>query len=333
MTERDQNILADLPVAELHCHIEATVEPDDARRLAARHDIDISGAFDENGAYRWADFLEFLKVYDAVSEAIRTSEDYFEITHNFYRRMAAKGVIYGEVFVSPAHALRFGMSYAALIDAVAGAMQEAETETGIVGRIIVTSVRHFGPEHALSIANMASAEPHPYVTGFGMAGDEAFGNAADYKPAFDAARDAGLSLTVHAGEILGPESLREAISLFGVSRVGHGVRAIEDESLVAEIKERGLTLEVCPTSNVAIGLYPSIARHPLPRLVNASLKVTLNSDDPAYFNADVADEYRLSAAVHGFTRRDLLKFTQTAIDAAFCDEETKAKLTARLQRA
>ena len=110
------------------------------------------------------------------------------------------------------------------------------------------------------------------------------------------------------------------------------VRAVEDDALLGEIKDRGLTLEVCPTSNVAIGLYPSIAGHPLPQLVDAGLKVTLNSDDPAYFGADVADEYALCAVAHEFTRRDLLGFTQAAIDAAFCDEQTKKQLTARLQR-
>lgn len=322
--------MKNLAIAEIHCHLEATVEPADARRLAARHNIDISGMFDDSGAYRWTTFLEFLEVYDAVSAAIRTPEDYFEITHHFYKRMAAKGVIYGEVFVSPAHGQRFGMSYASLIDAVASAMRQAESEAGIVGRIIVTCVRHFGPEHALEVAKAACDAPHPYVTGFGIAGDEAYGNAEDYKPAFDLARDAGLGLTAHTGEILGPESIWAAISVLGVTRIGHGVRALEDERLIAEIRDRGLTLEVCPTSNVAIGLYPSIAKHPLPKLVEAGLNVTLNSDDPAYFGADVADEYVLGAAAHGFGRQDLIRFTQTAIDAAFCDQETKTKLQARL---
>ncbi len=331
MAEQTKGDFENPSIAELHCHLEATVEPADARRLAARHKIDISGSFDENGAYKWRSFEEFLAVYDAVSAAIRTPQDYYEITYEHYRRLAAKGVIYAEVFVSPAHALRFGMSYGALIDAVADAMGKAEAQTGIVGRIIVTCVRHFGVEHALEVAKMARDAPHAFVTGFGMAGDEAFGDAPDYKPAFDIAREAGLGLTVHAGEILGPESLRQAIFLFDVSRVGHGVRAVEDESLIAEMKDRGLTLEVCPTSNVAIGLYPSIKSHPLPALMKAGLKVTLNSDDPAYFGVDVADEYALNAAAHGLTAQDLLALTQAAVDAAFCDRETKAKLTTRLQ--
>lgn len=327
------DILENLPIAELHCHLEATVDAKEARRLAARNNVDISAAFDDHGAYKWRTFAEFLEVYDAVSEAIRTPEDYFDITLDHYRRMAAKGVIYGEAFVSPAHAGRFGVSYATLIDAVASAMREAEAETGVVGRIIVTCVRHFGAEHALVAAKAARAAPHAFVTGFGMAGDEAYGATADYRPAFDIARDCGLGLTAHAGEILGPESVREAISLLGVSRLGHGVRAIEDADLVAEIRDRDLALEVCPTSNVSIGLYPSIESHPLPWLVGARLNVTLNSDDPAYFGIDVADEYRRNAAAHRFGRRDLVKFTRNAIDAAFCDRETKARLSARISDA
>ncbi len=327
------DLLKNLPIAELHCHLEATVDPSEARRLAARNFVDISGAFDERGAYQWRTFGEFLKVYDAVSEAIRTPEDYFDITLAHYRRMAAKGMIYGEVILSPAHAGRFGVSYAALIDAVASAMATAQDEKGIFGRIIVTCVRHYGAEHALSVAKSARDHPHPFVTAFGMAGDEASGATADFHRAFVIAGDCGLGLTAHAGEILGPDSVREAISLLGISRIGHGVRALEDADLVAEIRDRGLTLEVCPTSNVAIGLYPSIASHPLPRLVAAGLRVTLNSDDPAFFGADVADEYERNAAAHRFARADLLAFTRNAIEAAFCDNGARARLAANVAAA
>ncbi len=326
------DILNNLPLAELHCHLEATVEPDDARIFAKRNSIDISGVFNDQGDYHWRDFKEFLDTYDAVSEAIRTPQDYYELTLHYYTRMAARGVIYGEVFVSPEHAGKFGISYTALIDAVAAAMREAEAKSGIVGRIIVTCVRHFGSEHATATAQLAVDHPHPMVTGFGMAGDEAFGAAADYARAFDIARDAGLGLTAHAGEILGPESVHEAITLFHVDRIGHGVRILEDDALAAAVKDWGLTLEVCPTSNVAIGLYPSLERHPLPALVAAGLKVTLNADDPAYFDVDVADEYRKSAEIHGFERERLAGFTRTAIEAAFCDSKTKVELLTRLDR-
>ncbi len=319
-----------LPVAELHCHIEATVSPADARRLAARHGLDISHAFNGAGSYRWSTFNEFLEIYDAVSEAIRTPEDYAEITAHYFERMAAKGLIYGELIVSPAHAERFGVHYAELMDAIAGAMREAEASHGITGRIIATAVRHYGPENAEKAARAAAASPHPFVTGFGMAGDEAFGEMRDYQRAFDIARDAGLRLTVHAGEILGPDSVAQAISLFNVSRIGHGVRALENKRLVDEIREREITLEVCPTSNVAIGLFPSIAAHPVRRLHEAGLKVTLNSDDPAFFNTDPVKEYALCADAHGFSHAELVGFTHNAIDAAFCDDATKRRLRDRI---
>lgn len=319
-----------VPLAELHCHLEGTVEPGEARLLAERHRIDISKVLDEAGRYKWTTFGEFLTVYDAVSEVIRTAEDYYEITYAYFTRMAARGLIYGEVFVSPAHAGRFGLSYPALIDAVASAMKAAEADAGVVGRIIVTGVRHYGAEHVADVAKAASDHPHPYVTGFGLAGDEAFGRNADFARSFAIARDAGLGLTAHVGEILGAASIHDALDHLGVTRLGHGVRAIDDPSLLAELAERGVVLEVCPTSNVAIGLYPSIAAHPVKALVEAGQTVSLNSDDPAFFGVDLADEYRLVAEAHGFDQAALRAFTKNAIEAAFCDSQTRARLRARL---
>jgi len=322
-----------LPVAELHCHLEATVTPAEARLLAKHNNVDISRAFDEDGGYAWRTFEEFLDVYDAVSEAIRTADDYYDITLDYFRRMAAKGVIYGEAFVSPSHAGRFGLSYSALADAVAEGMRKAEGEAGIVGRIIIVCIRHLGRDEALNVARALRKDPHPFVTGFGMAGDEAKGATADFKPAFDMARDAGLGLTTHAGEILGPSSVWEALELLGVARIGHGVRALGDENLVSAIKDRDVTLEICPTSNVAIGLFPSLKDHPFPDLTRSGLKTTLNSDDPAFFETDPVIEYERASAAFGLRRADLLTLTRNAVEAAFCDEETKSKLFAKISRA
>ncbi|MFQ5562422.1 MAG: adenosine deaminase [Parvularculaceae bacterium] len=320
------------PLAELHCHLEGTVEPTHARRLAKRHGVDISDVLNEDGGYHWDTFEHFLHVYDAVSEVLRTPEDYCEITRAYYTRMAARGMIYGEVFVSPAHAARFGLSYPTLIDAVASAMQAAEDETGVVGRIVVTCVRHYGVDHAVEVARAATDHPHPYVTGFGMAGDEAQGCNADFAKAFAIARDGGLGLTAHAGEILGPESISEALDHLGVTRLGHGVRVLEDDALVARLIEQDVVLEICPTSNVSIGLFPSIEAHPIKALADKGLAVTLNSDDPAFFGVDLADEAALVGKAHKFDETVLLGFTQTAINAAFCDSQTRARLLARLEQ-
>ncbi|RMD89491.1 MAG: adenosine deaminase [Alphaproteobacteria bacterium] len=322
-----------LPLAELHCHLEGTVAPELALRLGHRHGLDLAPLVDADGCYRWRDFAEFLHVYDAMSAAIRTAEDYYEITADYYRRMAAKGMIYGEVFVSPEHGMRAGLSYSTLIEAIATAMADVEAETGVVARIVITCVRHFGREHAEETAHLAAQFPHPYVVGFGMAGDESMGAPADYARAFAIAADAGLGLTAHAGELCGPESVRATIESLPVSRIGHGVRAIEDAELVAELVDRGITLEVCPGSNLALGLYPSIAAHPVRRLHDAGVRVTLSADDPPFFDTDVAREYEQVRDAHGFDPADMLGMTRRSIEAAFLDSATRDRLLGRLDKA
>jgi adenosine deaminase len=185
-------------------------------------------------------------------------------------------------------------------------------------------------ERAESVAAAAAARPHPYVTGFGLAGDEAGFPPEPFARAFAIAADGGLGCTVHAGEHAGPESVRGAMDLPGITRISHGVRAIEDPSLVAELAERGLVLEVCPGSNVALGVYPSFEEHPLPALHAAGVRVTLGSDDPPYFATSIGREYNMAKERMGFGDGELMGMTRTALDAAFADEPLRADLLARL---
>ena len=187
-------------------------------------------------------------------------------------------------------------------------------------------MRNFGVEPALRVARYAAERPHPYVVGFSMAGDEENYPPAAYAEAFQIAADAGLGCTVHAGEWAGPESVREGLEL-PVSRIGHGVRSIEDPALVEELAERGTVLEVCPTSNVVLGIYPTYEEHPLPRLMDAGVRVTLGSDDPPYFGASIGGEYALCREHYGFDDEALRGITRTAIEAAFCEETLKQRLT------
>ncbi len=175
------------------------------------------------------------------------------------------------------------------------------------------------------MARYAAERPHPYVVGFSMAGDEENFPASDYAEAFEIAAGAGLGCTVHAGEWAGAESVRAGLEL-PVTRIGHGVRAIEDPALVVELAERGVVLECCPTSNVVLGVFPSYEQHPLPSLRAAGVRVTLGSDDPPYFGASIGGEYAVCRERFGFDDADLLDLTRTAIDAAFCDEQLKASL-------
>ncbi|WP_281301550.1 adenosine deaminase [Iodidimonas sp. MBR-14] len=314
------------PMAELHCHLEGTVSPAMAIKLGARHGMDLQGLLDAHGAYAWDNFHEFLASYDAMAKAIQTPEDYFDITYDYYAAMARRGLIYGESFVSPDHGQYHGLSYPTLIDAISAAMQKAEADFGITARIILIAVRHYGVERAKAVAELAHRHPHPMVVGFGMGGDEHYLHPADFKQAFACASDAGLGLTCHAGEAMGPESIKATIDALHVSRIGHGVRAIEDPALMDDLRDKGIVLELCPGSNVALGVYPERSAHPLAALIQSGLKITLNSDDPPFFHTDIEQEYRNASLYEGLDGDDLRQLTRQAISAAFCDDETKQSL-------
>ena len=318
--------------AELHCHIEGAAAPALVRRLAAHHGIDLGDLFDDDG-YRWHDFASFLDAYGRVSSVFRTREDYRELALDYFTSIAREGAIYGEVFVAPDIAADSGLSYDDYVGGLGEGIAAAEAATGIVGRMIVIAVRHLGPERARAMADTVAANPHPLVTGFGLAGDETAYTPRDFAPAFRIAAAAGLGLTAHAGELAGPESVTAALDHLGVKRLGHGVRAIEEPALVQRIVMEGIVLELCPSSNVALKLYPDIAHHPFRRLMEAGCRVTINSDDPPYFHTSLGGEYDALARDQGLEDAALTAATRTAIEAAFVDEATRGRLIARLSEA
>jgi adenosine deaminase len=309
--------------AELHCHLEGSIPPALALELAVRNGIALpDGLLSADGRYAWHDFLSFLEAYDRVCGVLRTTRDFADVLYSYLSRAAAEGAVYVEMFCSPERPLALGIPYAAWLAALVEAIDRAERDFAIVGRIIVICIRHLGPDRALAMVRGMIAEPHPYVVAFGMGGDEARFVPADFAPAYRLARDSGYGCTVHAGEVLGPESVWASIRDLPVSRIGHGVRAIEDPVLVAELAHRGTVLEVCPGSNVALGLYPDRNVHPLRRLIEAGVRVTLNSDDPPFFHTTLGGEYDQA----GLGKAELERLTRTAIEASFADEATKQRL-------
>ena len=319
-----------LPKAELHVHLEGTAPPELVQHIAARNGVPLpSRLLGTDGRFRYTDFLDFLRTYDLAASVIRTGEDYRDITYDYLCSCARGGAIYVELTASPDHARLVGLNDEEHLAGIARGIDEARRDTGIEGRILVSAVRNFGDEQAVRVARDAAEHPHPYVVGFSLAGDEAGFPARDFAEAFAVAAGAGLGCTIHAGEWQGPPSVRGALEL-PVTRIAHGVRAVEDPELVKELAARGTVLECCPTSNVVLGVYPSYEEHPLPQLRDAGVKVTLGSDDPPYFGASVAGEYAVCARRMGFTEDDLRDITRTAIDAAFCDEDLKAVMRARL---
>jgi adenosine deaminase len=315
---------------ELHVHLEGTAPPELVSRIAARNGLSLpERLLSAEGRFRYTDFLDFLRTYDLAASVIRTGEDYRDITYEYLCSCARGGAIYVELTASPDHAGLVGLSDEEHWDGIARGIDDARRDTGIEGRILVSAVRNFGVEQALRVAQHAASDPHPYVVGFSMAGDEAGFPAGDFAEVFALAAGAGLGCTIHAGEWAGPPSVRAALEL-PVSRISHGVRAIEDPSLVDELAARGIVLECCPTSNVVLGVYASYETHPLPALRAAGVRVTLGSDDPPYFGATIDGEYAICAQRMGFGDDVLREITRTAIDAAFCDEELKTALHKRL---
>lgn len=318
-----------LKKAELHCHLEGAVPPALALAQARKYRVE-TDAFLRDGAYVWRDFTSFLVAYDAVAGLFRTESDYALLTETYLDGLATSGAVYSELFVSPDHAETVGLGADAYVAGISRGIEAARARTGIECRMVVVGLRHRGPERVEWAARYAAECGNPLVTGFNMAGEERLGAVSDFVRAFDMARDAGLGITVHAGELCGAASVRDALDLIRPARIGHGVRAIEDPALVERMADEGVVLEVCPGSNVALGIFADFAAHPLRRLHAAGVKVTLNSDDPPFFHTSLQREYDLACEAMGFTDEELDGMTKTAIGAAFVDEETRRRLLSRL---
>ena len=312
-----------IPKAELHCHLEGSVPPVLARELAARNGLELPhGLFGANGHYAWTDFLSFLDSYDRVCGVLRKPRDFGDILYSYLQRSAAEGAVYVEMFCSPERPKSLGIPYATWLGALVDAVDRAKHDFGIEARLIAICIRHLGPDRALALAQQVVAEPHPYVVALGMGGDEGKFAPAEFAPAYRLAHENGLGCTIHAGEVRGPESVWAAIRDLPVTRIGHGVRSSEDPKLLEELVRRGIALEVCPGSNLALGLYPNRAAHPLHRLIEADVRVTLSSDDPPFFHTTLGTEYDNA----GLDAVALRKITRTAIEVSFAEEMLKAKL-------
>jgi adenosine deaminase len=319
-----------VPKAELHVHLEGTAPPHLIRRIAARNGLTVpDGVFATPNRFAWRDFLDFLQTYDMAASVIRTAEDYRDITYEYLAACARDGAIYVELIASPDHAALVGLSDEEHLNGIAAGIDDARADHGIEARILLTCIRNFGVDQALRIARHAAERPHPYVVGFQMAGDEAGYPPGPFAEAYAVAAEAGLGCSVHAGEWAGAASVREALEL-PVTRLGHGVRAIEDPTLVDEIAARGIVLECCPTSNVVLGVFPTFEQHPLPALRDAGVRVTLASDDPPYFGASVGGEYAVARDRFGWSDGELRAITRTAIEASFAEPPLRAALLERV---
>lgn len=275
------------PKAELHLHLEGSADAESMPEL-------------EPAVYGFTDFAGFLRAYKWVVERLRTPEDYARITRRLLQKLDAQGVLYAEITLSAGVVLWKKQEFAPIYDAV----REASRESPVEAHWILDAVRHFGPEPAMQVAELAAERVSDGVVAFGIGGDEERGPAEWFADAYRWAKGAGLRLTAHAGETMGPPSVWAALEI-GAERIGHGIRAIEDAALVEHLRERGIPLEVCITSNVMTGAVTSLEAHPVRKLYDAGVPITLNTDDPGMFATTLCGEYELAARQFGFSEAEL----------------------------
>ena len=328
-----------VPKVELHVHLEGAVRPERLVAIFQRHGLhrELRHPDDLAWLFRHASFAEFLDHFRFVVTSLRDVQDVYDIAHDLFTSLRAQNVLYAEVLFSAGIFVRQGMAWNALFDAVSGA--EADV-LGTVRRgnalprynMVIDLVRNFGPEDAVKQVDAIVGARHPCVVGVHLGGDEAGFPARGFQEAFARARQAGLGLAAHAGEAVGAASVRDAVLLLGVTRIGHGIRCLEDAELVRALVRGGITLEVCPTSNVCTGVVPELRRHPLPELLRQGLQVTLGADDPSFFDTDLTREHLVAHTVLGLDLDTLDALADTGVRAAFLPEGVRASASAWLQR-
>lgn len=322
-----------LPKVQLHCHLEGTLRAERFRELAVHHGVDIGtrGAAALDETYTFANFGEFLLLFRDVCEVLREPADYAKLAADYAADAVAQGVRYAEVFVSPSVWTWFHKELD--IDATFAAMREAfaqaHRDTGIEVAFLCDLTRNFGAERALETAKLAKSMRTHGVIGVGLGGDEAKMPPELFVEAFKYARVHGLHTVAHAGEAAGAQSVRDAVELLGVERIGHGVRATEDPAVVALLVQKRIPLEICPTSNHLTGATPAGTPHQMAELDAAGVIVTIDADDPALFGTTLVDEYAYVQRTLGDDA--VLRFAANAVEASFAPNALRARLREELR--
>ena len=324
-----------LPKAELHLHLEGTITPATFQELSARHDATPLTLAEAEALFRFEDFTGFMETYKAVTRRLATPDDYELTAWHMMQQLAAQGIVHAEVYISVGVIYMWRnfdpYCFEPIFTALERARLRAETELGLSVYWIFDAVRHFTIEEADRVFRKAAEmrAEYPSIIGIGLGGDERRTGSAPFRNLYERARRDGLRLTNHAGETTGPDGIWEALSI-GTERIGHALSAIQDPKLIDELKTRNIVLELNPTSNVRTGVCQSFAAHPLRQLFDAGLLVTLNSDDPAFFGSDCANEYLLAHTEQGFTREELRQLAANSIRASFLPDLVKARWVSQI---
>lgn len=314
-----------LPKAELHLHIEGTLEPELMLELAARHRVAIPYADADavRRAYVFADLQSFLDVYYAGCSVLLDAPDFYTLTRAYLDRAVADGVRHAEIFFDPQTHTERGVPFGAVVEGITGALDDAQRATGITSRLIMCFLRHLSADAAMATLD-ASRSYRDAICGVGLDSSEAGHPPSKFGAVFDRARADGLLPVAHAGEEGPPEYIRQALDRLGAIRIDHGVRALEDPELVRRLVDEQIPLTVCPLSNVALAVVPTLADHPLRRMLDAGLRVTINSDDPAYFGGYIAANFEATVAALDLRDDQVITLARHSFLASFLSPAEQA---------
>jgi adenosine deaminase len=322
-----------LPKVELHLHIEGTLEPEMMFRLAERNGMTLPFAsVDEvRRAYEFTDLQSFLDIYYQGAAVLQTEADFHDLMWAYLERAAADGVRHTEMFFDPQTHTERGIGFPVIMAGFARARAEARERLGITSHLIMCFLRHLSGEAALE--TLEEARPFfPDIVAVGLDSGERGNPPQRFVEAYARARAAGLRAVAHAGEEGPPAYIRDSLDLLGAERIDHGVACEQDAALVGRLAAEGIALTVCPLSNSKLQVFPDLRDHNLRRLLQRGVRITINSDDPAYFGGYIADNYLAAERALGLTREELAAIARNGIEAAFVDEDRRAELLAELER-
>ena len=316
-------------LVDLHVHLRGTLVRETVLSLAERNAVSIPEAVFADARYGWHNFATFLKAYDLVTSVVKSATDLEIIAASYLKRCAELGGRYVEFMLSPPDLARTGVPFHDQLKALSSAADRAAEEWGVHSRLIATAVRHLGPAAAIEAARMATSIQSNMLVGFGLTGDEHLYMVGEFAEAFRIARGEGLRATAHAGEHRPADTILQAIEMLGLERVGHGIRAVESQDVMRQLAEAQMPLEFCLGSNLALDLCRSVTRHPVGILADAGCTIVLGTDDPGFFDTDIAKEHAL--ALQANPRLGFETVSANAIEAAFCDQHTKSVLAKLLE--
>lgn len=325
-----EDFLLRMPKVELHVHLEGSMRPAVLLELARRNGVPLP-ADDEAGLARWfrfRDFEHFVQVYLTCSKALRTPEDFQLLVSDVLAEQARQNVLYTEAHFTIGTHLSNGVDGSEVLAALEEAIRAGEERLGVRLRLIPDIVRNVPGMAGPTLEWALAARRRGVAVALGLSGSEARFASDPFREHFAAAARAGLHCVAHAGEHAGPESIRSVLDVCGAERIGHGVRAVEDPDLMAELRERRIPLEVCPSSNVCLGVVPDLEHHPFDRLARAGCRVTVNSDDPPFFDTTLTGEYLRLSRTFGYGPAALADLVLAGLSAAFLPEDERTALEA-----